>query len=205
MYKGIDISRWQGTVNFEMVKASGIEFVIIKAGGSDAGFYTDKNFHYNVAEAQKAGLAVGAYYFVGPGCKSARDGISDAIRFSHIIKPYKFEYPVYIDFEAPDASNKQGNTEACIGFCRYMESLGYYAGIYASDISGFKDRLNISQLNSFDKWVARYGSQPKYVKNWGVWQSGSNGIVPGISTRVDTNESKNNYPQIMKTHHLNGY
>ena len=86
-----------------------------------------------------------------------------------------------------------------------MESLGYYVGIYASDISGFKDRLNIDQLNAFDKWVARYGSEPKYVKSWGIWQTGSNGIVPGINERVDLNQSKNNYPQIMRTHHLNGF
>ena len=205
MYKGIDVSRWQGSIDFVKVKASGVDFVIVKAGGSDAGFYTDKNFHVNVRSAQTAGLAVGAYYFVGKGCKSAKDGIADAIRFSHIIKDYKFEYPIYIDFEAPDASNKQGNTEACIGFCKYMESLGYYVGIYASDISGFKDRLNIDQLNAFDKWVARYGSDPKYVKSWGIWQTGSNGIVPGINGRVDLNQSKNNYPQIMRTHHLNGF
>lgn len=205
MYKGIDVSRWQGNIDFTKVKASGVQFVIVKAGGSDAGFYTDKNFHQNVKAAQSAGLAVGTYYFVGPGCKSANDGIADAIRFSHIIRGYNFEYPVFIDFEAPNASNKQGNTEACIGFCRYMESLGYYAGIYASDISGFKDRLNIDQLNAFDKWVARYGSEPKYVKSWGIWQSGSNGIVPGINGRVDLNTSRNNYPQIMRTHHLNGF
>ena len=205
MYKGIDVSRWQGNIDFSKVKASGVEFVIVKAGGSDSGFYTDAFFHKNVQAAQSAGLAVGAYYFVGPGCKSANDGISDAIRFSHIIRGYNFEYPVFIDFEAPNTSNKQGNTEACIGFCRYMESLGYYAGIYASDISGFKDRLNIDQLNAFDKWVARYGSEPKYVKSWGIWQSGSKGIIPGINGRVDLNSSKNNYPQIMRTHHLNGF
>ena len=205
MYKGIDVSRWQGSIDFNQVKASGIDFVIVKAGGSDSGFYTDKNFHYNVRSAQAAGLAVGAYYFVGRYCKSAKDGVADAIRFSQIIKDYKFEYPVYIDFEAPNSSNKRGNTEACIGFCQYMESLGYYVGIYASDISGFKDRLNIDRLNAFDKWVARYGSQPKYVKSWGIWQSGSNGIVPGIKGRVDVDQSKNNYPQIMRTHHLNGF
>ena len=205
MYKGIAVSRWQGNIDFQQVKNSGIEFVIVKAGGSDSGFYTDKNFHSNVQRAQAAGLAVGTYYFVGAKCKDANSGIQDAIRFSHIIAPYKFEYPVYIDFEAPDARNKQGNTEACIGFCKYMESLGYYAGIYASDISGFKDRLNIDQLNAFDKWVARYGSEPKYVKSWGIWQSGSNGKVAGISGYVDMNTSKNNYPQIMRTHHLNGY
>ena len=205
MYKGIDVSRWQGSIDFNQVKASGIDFVIIKAGGSDSGFYTDKNFHYNVRSAQAAGLAVGAYYFVGKKCTNGQSGIEDAHRFYEIIKDYKFEYPVFIDFEAPDRSNRFGNTEAVVGFCSYMESLGYYVGIYASDISGFKEKLYIDVLSRFDKWVARYGSQPKYVKSWGIWQSGSNGIVPGIKGRVDVDQSKNNYPQIMRTHHLNGF
>ncbi len=63
MYKGIDVSRWQGNVDFTKVKASGVEFVIVKAGGSDSGFYTDKNFHQNVKSAQAAGLAVGDLLF----------------------------------------------------------------------------------------------------------------------------------------------
>ena len=86
-----------------------------------------------------------------------------------------------------------------------MEAMGYYVGIYASDISGFKDRLNINQLNAFDKWVARYGSEPKYVKNYGIWQYSSSGVVDGIKGRVDVNYSKVDYPGIIKTHHLNGF
>ena len=74
-----------------------------------------------------------------------------------------------------------------------------------SDISGFKDRLNINQLNAFDKWVARYGSEPKYVKNYGIWQYASDGRIDGIKGRVDVNYSKIDYPGIIKTHHLNGF
>lgn len=205
MYKGIDISSWQGNIDFKKVKANGLDFVLIRAGGSDSGFYTDPKFVSNVCNAHNAGLAVGAYYFVGPYCKSADAGYHDAVRFHEIIKNFKFEYPVYIDFEAPNASNKQGNTDACIAFCKYMESQGYYVGIYASDISGFSEKLNVDQLNAFDKWVACWGSSPSYVKNWGIWQSNNNTHISGISGRVDYDLSKNNYPQIMKTHHLNGY
>ena len=125
-----------------------------------------------------------------------------------IILPFKgrkFEYPVYIDFEAPGRDNKQGNTDACVAFCEYMESIGYYVGIYASDISGFKDRLYLDQLRSYDKWVARYGSTPKYVNSYGIWQKTSSGVVPGINGRVDLDESKNDYPAIMIKHHLNGF
>ena len=187
------------------MKASGIQFVILKAGGSDSGFYTDKRFYDNYVKATQAGLNVGAYYFVGKKCKSSADGVADAQRFATIIKDCILDYPVYIDFEAPDSTNKQGNTDAVNAFCLYMESLGYYTGIYASDISGFKDRLYLDQLNRFDKWVARYGSEPKYVKNWGMWQASSSGFVPGITGRVDINYSRNDYAGIIKTHHLNGF
>ena len=205
MIKGIDVSSWQGNIDFNRVKASGIQFVILKAGGSDSGFYTDKRFYDNYVKATQAGLNVGAYYFVGKKCKSSADGVADAQRFATIIKDCILDYPVYIDFEAPDSTNKQGNTDAVNAFCLYMESLGYYTGIYASDISGFKDRLYLDQLNRFDKWVARYGSEPKYVKNWGMWQASSSGFVPGITGRVDINYSRNDYAGIIKTHHLNGF
>lgn len=205
MIKGIDVSNWQGNIDFASVKASGINFVILKAGGSDAGFYTDKRFYDNYRSASAQGLSIGAYYFVGKYCKSAEAGIADAQRFYDIIKNCRLDYPVYIDFEAPDSTNKQGNTDAVNAFCLYMESLGYYVGIYASDISGFKDRLYLDQLNRFDKWVARYGSEPKYVKNWGIWQSSSKGNVKGIPGHVDLDYSRNDYSGIIKRYHLNGF
>lgn len=204
MIKGIDISRWQGNIDFAKVKASGIDFVIVKAGGSDAGFYTDKNFLANVIGAATNGLHVGAYYFVGKGCKSSIDGLADAQRFEQIIKDVVLDYPVYIDFEAPDAKNKQGNTDAVNAFCAYMETCGYYAGIYASDISGFKDRLYLNQLTRYDKWVARYGSEPKYAP-WGIWQSSSKGNIAGIRGHVDIDYSKHDYSEIIRKNHLNGF
>lgn len=203
MIKGIDVSRWQGLIDWEKVKASGCEFVLLKAGGSDSGFYTDSKFYYNYGEAIDAGLHVGAYYFVGPNCTNATAGAGDAYRFYKIIEGLKLDYPVYIDFEAPKAYNKQGNTEAVATFCRYMENLGYYAGIYASDISGFKDRLDLPKLAAFDKWVARYGSEPKFVTNWGIWQATSKGVVSGIVGNVDIDYSRNDYAKIIRDNHLN--
>ena len=145
-FKGIDVSRWQGNINWSAVKTSGIQFAILKAGGSDAGFYKDPTFEQNYAGAKAAGVAVGAYYFVGAGCQSRADGVADANRFKAYLAGKQFEYPVYIDFEAPAGNNKTGNTEACIGFCQTMQAAGYYCGIYASDLSGFQSRLNKGAL-----------------------------------------------------------
>ena len=206
MIKGIDVSSWQGNIDWNRVRASGIEFAIIKAGGSDAGFYKDKRFEQNVREAAAAGIHVGAYYFVGPLCNSAEAGALDAYKFHQIIKDFTLDYPVYIDFEAPSGRDKQGNTDAAYAFCSYMESVGYYAGIYASDVSGFKDRLIPDQLVRFDKWVAKYSTyEPGVIKNWGMWQYSSKGSVPGISGYVDMDFSRNDYAEIIKQHHLNGF
>ena len=205
MKKGIDVSRWQGDIDWTKVREAGIEFAIIKAGGSDDGFYTDSKFEKNYKGAKEAGISVGAYYIVGSKCVSRIDGVSDANRFINIIKGKQFDYPVYIDLELTSPADKCGATDACIGFCQTMEKAGYYCGIYASDISGFVDRLDMSRLTQFDKWVARYGGKPTAVKRYGIWQKSSTGSVSGISGNVDLNEAYEDYPSIVKAAGLNGY
>ena len=205
MKKGIDVSRFQDTIDWAAVKQSGIEFAIIKAGGSDAGFYTDSMFERNYAGAKAVGMPIGAYYYVGPNCTSREDGIADAKRFLEIIKGKQFEYPVYIDVEESAPVAKTGATDACIGFCQTMEQAGYYCGIYASDISGFVDRLDLSRLTQYDKWVARYGSKPTAVKTYGMWQGSSTGKIAGITDDVDLDECYMDYPDIIKRAGLNGF
>lgn len=206
--KGIDVSRWQGVINWAKVAEDGVQFAIIKAGGSDGTLgkcYTDPQFLANVIGAATHNIHIGAYYFVGKKCTSAKEGQANALRFYDIIKNCVFDYPVYIDFESPDRSNKQGNTDAVKAFCKQMEDLGYYVGIYASDISGFKERLDISQLTAWDKWVARRGSEPKYATKYNIWQYSSKGKVKGIRGNVDMDFSKIDFSKIIREKHLNGF
>lgn len=205
--KGIDISHWNVVKDFTQVKDSGIDFVILKAGGSDAGFYTDVQFENYYRLAKLAGLDVGAYYFAGKNFYGWESGEQDAMRFARIIRDKKFEYPVYIDVELTStASNKvEEATDATIAFCRYMENHGYFAGIYASDISGFKDRLMIERLQSFSKWVARYGKKPQYVEDYAIWQKSSTGKVPGIIGNVDMDVSNVDFKKLIVNKHFNGY
>lgn len=205
MKKGIDVSRFQKEINWAAVKQSGIEFAIIKAGGSDDGFYVDPCFERNYTGAKAVGMPIGAYYYVGPNCTSREDGIADAKRFLEIIKGKQFEYPVYIDVEESAPAAKTGATDACIGFCQTMEQAGYYCGIYASDISGFVDRLDLSRLTQYDKWVARYGGKPTAVKTYGMWQCSSTGKIAGITDDVDLDECYMDYPSIIKNAGLNGF
>jgi lysozyme len=204
-YKGIDVSHWQGAFDWAKVKAAGIQFAIIKSGGSDAGFYTDPRWEENYKGAKDNGIAVGAYYFVGPGCISAADGKADAERFLAQLNGKRFEYPVYIDVEATPASAKAGATEAAIAFCRAMEAAGYYAGIYSSTYSGFRDRLDDSKLTPFTHWVAQYASKCTYGGSYGIWQYSSSGQVNGISGRVDMDVSYQDFPSIIKAGGFNGF
>ena len=126
---GIDISTWNGAPDFEQVKSAGHDFVIIKAGGSDYGFYQDSKFIRNYEAARAAGLHVGAYYFVGPMFYGEQSGIYDAQRFIRILNGRQFDYPVFVDIETTSTHMKKEATEAAAAFCRTMETAGYFVGI----------------------------------------------------------------------------
>lgn len=181
--KGIDVSHWQGNIDWSKVKAAGIQFAIIKAGGSDDGFYTDSKWEANYKGAKANGITVGAYYFVGPKCMNAAAGKADAERFFQLLTGKQLEYPVFMDNEAQPASAKAGITEATITFCETMEAAGYFVG-YGSTDSRFHERMDDSRLTAYTRWVAQYASKCTYPGSYGIWQHSSSGRVSGISGNV---------------------
>lgn len=203
--KGIDISHWNGDIDFDKVKASGIDFVIIKAGGSDKGFYTDSKFETNYNKAKAAGLYIGSYYFVGKKFRGIENGVADAERFIGQLSGKEFDYPVFVDIETTENRYKEEVTDAAIAFCQTLEKAGYFCGIYASDISGFKDKLNHERLEPYAHWVARYGNEPTVCNDYQIWQYSSKGSVSGVVGSVDLDISNQDYPKIMKSKGLNGF
>ena len=201
-YFGCDLSHWNWINSFETV-ADSVDFVILKAGGSDKGFYTDSTFKNRYNAFSSLGVPVGVYYFVGQNFTSEEDGVADAMRFIDIIGDRILQYPAILDLEATRMCDKDAVTDASVAFLDTLERYGFYAMIYASDISGFKDRLDLGKLSRFDKWVARYGSEPKYVTSYGMHQFTSSGHITGIARDVDLDYSFKNYPEIMKQKHLN--
>lgn len=185
--QGIDVSHWQGVIDWNKVKHAGIEFAIIKVGGSDAGFYKDSAFERNYAGAKAAGLKVGAYYFVGKYCTSSIDGMADAQRFVKLVEGKDFDLPLFIDIEVTPPAKKKGATDAVLAFCQVMKDNGYSTGIYTSR-AFLADRLEDDRLDGITKWVAEWGNKCNYKKNYTFWQKSSNGSVPGINGRVDLNE-----------------
>lgn len=201
--KGLDLSHWNQPFNFRAAKEAGIEFVILKAGGSDRGFYKDRCFDRFYEDAKQAGLNVGAYYFTGSKFLGDAAGRADAERFYRICQGKIFEMPLYCDIEKVPAGKNYQASQAAVAFGSYLESKNCFAGIYASDISGFRDRLHLPMLRRFTLWVARYGSSPAYVNGYAMWQYTDRGRLPNDPRRFDFDECYQDFPAIMKRKGLN--
>lgn len=207
--RGLDISSYQNGINFDAIKNS-VEFLILRAGftgwGTGVSYNKDNCFENFYNQAKSRGIPVGAYWY---SCANTYDkGKAEAdYMYNNCLKGKQFEYPIYIDVEDThhQVGNKNGVTQAIKGFCETLEAKGYYVGIYASDISGFQDKMNIGELNAYDKWVARYGSTPKYVSSYGMWQSSSSGRINGYNGNLDTDVAYKDYPNIIKSNGLNGF
>ena len=206
MVFGIDVSRWQGTINWNAVKASGIKFVMIKACGleyGEEGIYVDKNFTKNIEGALAAGLQVGVYAF--SDVITETDTINLANKVTELVKGYKITYPIVFDFEGSSltpAVSKTDLTNLAIKFCDIVKGAGYTPMVYANT-NYFKNKYNVSDLSSKYKiWLAIY-YQPQYYGetydgHWyasdiypqvnypfQMWQYTSQGRVNGISGNVD--------------------
>lgn len=212
-YKGLDVSHvpsYQRNITVDIwnkIRNAGYSFVILKAGGSDDGHYVDAAFEKNYRNAKAAGLNVGAYYIVGRECTTSAAGALDADFFIDILKGKQFEYPVFIDFEVPGRTTRNGNTDAVIAFYKKLRAAGYWTGVYSSATSGFKERLDDSRLQGYTHWVADYRGECKYDGKVGadIWQYTSSGKVPGINGDVDLDISYVNFPAKIKAKGLNGF
>lgn len=202
---GIDLSKWNKVNDYKSIRSFGLEFVIIRAGGNYGGFYKDPAFEKHYEGCKDAGLYVGAYYDCGKEFIGDVTGRDYANHFLKLIKGKQFDMPVFLDIEVTPKRFRPFITDAAIGFCETMEDHKYFTGIYASDISGFKESLEYNRLNDYTTWVARYGKKPEYVTYPGIWQYTSSGSVPGIKGNVDMDRTDVNYPYIIRKGKFNGY
>lgn len=201
MYKGIDVSKYQGVIDWPKVKAAGIEFVIIRASYGKDGL--DKCFKDNIEGAHVAGLPCGAYHYCY--AKTVEGAKVEAQHFINVIKGYKLEYPVVLDLEdkCQDGIDIKTLTDMAIAFLEVLEGAGYFAAIYANK-SWFTSRLNMGRLKPYTVWLAQWADKPT-IGGVGIWQYTSSGTVDGIGGRVDMDISYNDYQAIIKTKELNGF
>ena len=205
LYTGVDISHWQGKIDFEKLSRE-IDFAILKLGGSDKTdfFYIDKNFEEYYNECKKYKIKTGCYWFAGQESYGSMSGKSEAAYVKAAIKNKSFELPIYLDFEKGSYDRRDANTSYCETFCKSLEADHYFVGIYGSDISTFKHMLDYDKIkNRFSLWVARYGHKPTYATNYDVWQYTSKGQISGITGNVDIDFMYKNLPYIIVSKHFN--
>lgn len=192
---GIDVSKWQGDINWAEVAAAGVEFVIIRCGyrGSSSGcLVVDPYFIENIEGAKAAGLDVGVYFFTQ--AINEVEAVEEASMVVSLCENYDLDYPVFIDTEGAggngraDGLDAETRTLVCEAFCETVQSAGYHAGVYASR-NWYYNQLEDERLSTYVLWVAEYREEPLYTGNYSLWQYTSSGSVNGINTRVDLNIS----------------
>ena len=209
--KGLDISSYQQGINFNSIKSSGVDFLILRAGftgwGTGVNYNKDNCFENFYKQAKQLNIPVGAYWY---SCANNYEkGVAEAkFMYENCLKGKQFEFPIYIDVEE-DRHQKVGKTyvtSAIKGFCETLEKLGYYVGIYAN-LNYFNNYINTPALSMYDKWFAYWKkdlNKPSFpYGDYGLWQNSSDGYV--VDQRVDTNIAYKDYSTIIKNAKLNGF
>lgn len=189
---GIDISSHNGTIDWRKVKASGVDYVILRVGfrgyGEAGNLKVDANFEKNIKGASAAGLDVGIYFY--SQAITVKEALEEASVTVKYIKDYKIKYPVYFDTEfsggRADNLSKIKRTELAVAFCEAVKKEGYLPGVYASK-TFFDDELVFSEIKDYEIWVAHYTAQTDCKHNYRMWQYTCKGTVSGISGDVDVN------------------
>lgn len=201
MIKGIDVSHWQGDIDFNKVKASGIDFVIIRAGYGVG--HVDEFFKENYSKAKKAGLDVGSYWY--SYASSDSEAVLEAQSCVNILSGKSFEYPIYFDLEEKSQLNRgRAFCDSLItSFCNKLEACGYYAGFYTS-LSAANNLVSSHVRDRYALWIAQWNTHCDYQGSYGLWQYSSSGSVPGVAGRVDMDYAYVDYPSVIKNAGLNG-
>ena len=190
---GIDVSRWNGNINWNQVKNSGISYVIIRCGyrgSTKASLIVDPMFEDYIKGATAAGLKVGVYFVTQ--AVDEREAVEEASMVLEMIKDYTISYPVFLDVEPSggrgDKISKETRTAVCKAFCETIKNANYTPGIYANK-NWFTEKMDASALGAYKIWLAQYAEKPTYTGRYDMWQYRSNGRVSGISGDVDMNHS----------------
>ena len=202
--KGIDVSKWQGSINWQEAKNDGVDFAIIREGyGKENPSQVDKKFEENYKNAKAVGIPVGVYHY------SYADSVEDAKKEAEFclknIAGKQLEYPVVFDIEDKEQLklNNRQRTDICKAFCEEIEKAGYYVMIYCN-LNWYKNYLYSEELKKYDLWLAQWDVAEPSVK-CGIWQKTDKGHIDGISGNVDLNIAYKDYPTIMKIRGLNGF
>ena len=194
---GIDISKHNGNIDWNAVKNSGVQYVILRCGyrGSASGVLVeDQKFKRNIQGATAAGLKVGIYFF--SQAVNEVEAVEEASMTLSLIKNYRITYPVYIDVESAngraDGISKAARTSVINAFCQTIRNSGYTPGLYANK-NWLTEKINTGALGGCKIWLAQYVAAPTYGGRYEMWQYSSRGSIAGIKGNVDLNVSYMGY------------
>lgn len=204
LYDGIDVSKWQGDIDWQKVKASGVQFAILRAGYGRFAGQTDKTFAQNYQNAKAAGLFVGAYHY--SYAKNAEQARAEAEYCLSLIKGKVFDFPICYDVEDDSQKDLSKDEISAIvtAFCETLEKAGYYVSVYMN-LAWLNTKLREDIFEKYDIWLAHWAKETTCKRAYGIWQYTSGGQVNGIKGNVDLDCAYKDYPKIMRKNGLNGY
>ena len=186
--KGIDVSEFQGKIDWNKVKADGIEFAILRVGfGMDIKSQDDKYIEINISECERLGIPIGVYLF--SYANTVAKASSEAEHTLRLVAGHKLPLGVWYDIEDNKTSgsvSKSTLTDIINKYCSIIKEAGYNVGIYAN-LSWLNNKIDSSLQDKYDIWVAQYYKECQYKKDYKIWQYASDGKVDGISGNVDMN------------------
>lgn len=202
--KGIDVSKWQGNIDWKKVKTAGIEFAMLRGGYGKNSNQKDAYFEQYYKNAKAVGMPVGVYHY--SYATSVEDAKKEAEFCISYLKGKQLEYPVAFDIEDKTqiSLTTERRTDIVKAFCDAMEKAGYYVILY-TNLDWTRTKLDMSKLTKYDVWIAQWAAQCTYTGNYGMWQYSDKGKVAGISGNVDMDYAYKDYPSIIKKAGLNGF
>ena len=202
--KGIDVSVHNGNIDWNRVKADGIEFAILRAGYGKLASQKDKQFENNYAGAKGVGIPVGVYWF--SYAKTVEEAKQEAEVCVSILAGKQFEFPVFFDQEDKEtlATGKANCSAMVRAFCEVLEKNGYWVGLYTSR-SMLSTHIEDDIKTRYALWVAEWGPKLNYSGSVGIWQYSETGKVDGISGNVDLDIAYVDYATKGKAKGLNGF
>ena len=194
--KGIDVSRYQGEIDWEKVAGDGVEYAFIRLGirgATEGKLMLDETYEDNMEGALENGVNVGVYFFTQ--ALNKEEAVEEAEFVLENLKDYDVSYPIVLDVEEITTKNprtknmgKQDWTNVCIAFCDRIREAGYVPMIYGN-LKTFMLMVDLEQLEEYEKWFAYYRTPLYFPYEFSVWQYSSTGKVNGIDTDVDMNIS----------------
>lgn len=186
--KGIDISKWNGKIDFEKVKNSGIDFAIIRCGFGKDKSQKDTMFEEYYRECRRVGIKLGTYLY--SYVTTPENALLEARNCLEFIKDKQFEMGVYYDIEDIKSlpMGRNGITKSCQIFCEEIEKNGYKAGVYSS-LFWFNNYMNVEGIKQYRIWLAQWANKATAKFKIDMWQYTNQATFNGINGHVDADES----------------